>query len=40
MRTALTIPSVSPGLGAKGAEGVVELDKALDRAERMDLART
>lgn len=25
MRTALTIPAVGPGLGAQGAEGVVEL---------------
>lgn len=29
VRTALAIPTVSPGLGAEGAEGVVELDEVL-----------
>lgn len=33
MRTALTIPAVSPGLGAEGTEGVVELKTLLDIAE-------
>lgn len=33
MRTALTVPTIGPGLGAKRAEGVVELrEKTLETA--------
>jgi hypothetical protein len=33
MRTALTVPTIGPGLGAERAEGVVELqDRLLDAA--------